>query len=189
MAKPNLLLDASCLINLCASGCLADLASELPFQLCVVNYVKDREALWVGSEEATQENQKTLISPLLAPLIRNNHITLFSLLPAETALFVSLALEMDDGEAMTEAVAISRRFAMAIDDRKARKTIIKSAPSIELFTNPDLLWKWSQTGSIRPDHLRKVLISIQRDASYMPSQTHPRGNWWRRIVNPSSHKE
>ena len=186
MANPNLLLDASCLINLCASGCLSDLALVLPFQLCVIDYLKDREALWTWSVEDTKEKQKTLISPLLAPLIRNNYITLISLLPEETALFTLLAQEMDEGEAMTAAVAISRGFAMAVDDNKARQTIIGRAPGIELLTTPDLLWKWSQQGNIQTDQLRKVLISIQRGASYVPRQTHPRGNWWYRIANPGS---
>ncbi len=186
MAKPNLLLDTGCLINLCASGCLPDLVLGLSFQLCVLDYVKDREALWTWTAEDTKEKQKTLISPLLAPPIRNNHITLISLLPEEEALFILLALEMDEGEAMTAAVAIGRGFAMAVDDNKARQTINARAPGIELLTTPDLLWKWSQQGNIQPAQLRSALISIQRGASYVPRETDPRGNWWHRIANPGS---
>ena len=42
-----LLLDASCLLNLYATGRLREIAEVLPYQLCVAGYVAEQEALFV----------------------------------------------------------------------------------------------------------------------------------------------
>jgi predicted nucleic acid-binding protein len=56
----------------------------------------------------------------LFPLISNGTIQVFDFAsPAERDLFVQEAAVVDDGEAMSIAIAVCREYALAIDDRKA----------------------------------------------------------------------
>ena len=49
--------------------------------------------------------------------------------PSEEASFVELAAVLDDGEAVTGAIALNRGHLVAIDDRKARRVLGGKAPN------------------------------------------------------------
>jgi predicted nucleic acid-binding protein len=53
--------------------------------------------------------------------------------PEEDALFVQFAAKIDDGEAMTLALCVSRGYAFATDDRKARRIAASVAEPISLL--------------------------------------------------------
>ena len=62
-----LLLDASCLLNLYATGRMSEIAAALPWQLAVVDYVLEQEALYVRTTGEYEEQLETV--PVdLAPL-------------------------------------------------------------------------------------------------------------------------
>jgi hypothetical protein len=78
-----IILDASCLLNLYASGRFKEIAESLPELLVVSDYVVEQEALFITYKEPGQET------------------------------FVDLAAELDDGEAITVSLAEHRGCCVA----------------------------------------------------------------------------
>ena len=64
----------------------------------------------------------------------------------EERTFVDLAALMDDGEAVTGAIALHRGYAVATDDRKARRILAERPRSITLVSTLDLLKLWDECG-------------------------------------------
>ena len=55
-----LLLDASCLLNLYATGRMIEIVAALPWQVAVVDYVLEHEALYVRAIGANDEQDETV---------------------------------------------------------------------------------------------------------------------------------
>jgi predicted nucleic acid-binding protein len=181
---PNLLLlDASCLLNLYATGRLRDIALAQPQRLGVADYVLEQEALYVwrpGSGEARDERVTVDLSPFVAEgviqVLRLEH-------QEEEATFVDMAALVDDGEAITAALALHRGCAVATDDRKARRVLAEQAPTVPLVSTLDLLKKWAERSSVAATDLRTAMLAMQSGASYVPGERDPLYEWWRTVVH------
>lgn len=178
-----LLLDASCLLNLYATGRLRDIALAINWRLGVVRYVVDAEALFVRSANADGEVQE-VVPVDLTPLMCEGLIGTFDLEGSiEQADFVVLASMIDDGEAITGAVALSRGFAVGIDDRKARRVLSEQSPDIVLVSTLEILQEWSET--VPRTEMRPALLAMSSAANYVPGQRDPLYDWWCNIVGRS----
>lgn len=178
----SILLDASCLLNLYATGHLRDIAIALPNQFWVADYVAEREALFVWRRNRT-DGKEVQESADLSSLTEEGLIQLMRLeKPAEEASFVALAAELDDGEALTGALAFHRGCAVATDDRKARRVLGQLSPPVELVSTLDILKWWAEESRIPGDELSAALAETQSSASYIPGVRHPLYEWWRSLV-------
>ena len=171
-----LLLDASCLLNLYATGRIADIAAALPWQLAVVDYVLEHETLYIRATGGYEESGATV--PVdLSPLIEAGLLLVLGLEePGEQAHFVELAADLDDGEAMTGAMAINRSFAVAIDDRKARRVLGEKAPELRLLSTLELLHLWS--AAVLDEEVGRALRAMRHGARYAPGQRDRLYSWW-----------
>lgn len=185
MTQPPILilLDASCLLNLYATGRLRDIALALPHRLGVADYVIEQEALYVwrpGLGETREEQVLVDLSPLVAEgviqVLRLEH-------QEEEATFVDMAALVDDGEAVTAALALHRGCAVATDDRKARRVLAERAPTVPLVSTLDLLKKWGERSSVAATDLRAAMLAMQSGASYVPGERDPLYEWWRTVVH------
>ena len=61
---------------------------------------------------------------------------------AEIELYFELATSLDDGEAMALAIAKTRQWILATDDRKA--TTIAEKMKVKLVSTPELVKNWSE---------------------------------------------
>lgn len=176
------LLDASCLLNLYATGRLRDIALALPYRLGVAEYVREREALYVWRRGSTGNEDKRV--PVdLASLVDEGAIQVVRPeRPEEEATFVDFAAVVDDGEAFTIALALHRGYSVATDDRKARRILAERAQSVPLFSTLELLKAWAERASVSNDELRHAMLAIQSDASYIPSTRDPLYEWWLTIT-------
>ena len=179
-----LLLDASCLLNLCATDRLLEIAAALPWQLAVVDYVMEQEVLYVriiGAQEGT-------VPVDLSPLIDDGLLLVMRLeTPSEEASFVELAAVLDDGEAVTGAIALNRGHLVAIDDRKARRVLGEKAPGMRLVSTLELMRQWS--ASVPVQEVSHALRVMQHRASYVPGQWDPLYAWWRDMMEGSNADE
>ena len=179
-----LLLDASCLLNLCATDRLLEIAAALPWQLAVVDYVMEQEVLYVriiGAQEGT-------VPVDLSPLIDEGLLLVMRLeTPSEEASFVELAAVLDDGEAVTGAIALNRGHLVAIDDRKARRVLGEKAPGMRLVSTLELMRQWS--ASVPVQEVSHALRTMQHRASYVPGQWDPLHAWWRDMMEGSNANE
>ena len=182
-----LLMDASCLLNLYATGRVTDIAAALPWQMAVVEYVLEHETLYIRSMGGSEESEATV--PVdLSPLIETGLLLVVRLEgPGEQSHFVELAADLDDGEAMTGAMAINRGFAVAIDDCKARRVLGEKAPEPRLLSTLELLHLWN--GAAPDQEVGRALQAMRYGARYVPGNRDPLYGWWRDLVDIWDMKE
>src|SRR5437868_10196598 len=118
---PDGVVDACCTINVYAAGCARELLSSSGRAWHIPGAVV-REAQFVRKPDPDDRAQ-LIPEPIdLRPLIAGGVLRPCDPAPGvEAALYVQLAVELDDGEAAALAVAQARGWALATDDRKARR--------------------------------------------------------------------
>jgi predicted nucleic acid-binding protein len=177
-----IVLDASCLLNLYASGKLGEIAETLTEPLVVSDYVLHQEALFVRHKESDVDEEER--KPVdLNPLVSAGLIKVISIdNEEEQNIFIDLATELDDGEAITIALAECRRCKVATDDRKALR-VISVRSLVHSVSTLDLVKRWADTRKVSKDEIKAVLVRIWTDASYYPGEQHPLYNWWRDMTS------
>ncbi len=183
MPQRSILLDASCLLNLYASGKLREIAQTLPQPLAVAEYVMQQEALYIRrrrSERDPEEHEQVDIGPLvsggLIQIMRINS-------EAEATTFIDLAREMDDGEAITCALALHRRWNVATDDRKARRVLVERVSQVPIVSTLAIVKQWAEHAGIAKDEIRAVLLNIWAGANYYPGDRDPLYGWWVTMIS------
>lgn len=116
----------------------------------------------------------------LAPLIGAGLLQVAHPTPAELDAFIDLTLELDDGEAMTAAIAIYRGWAIATDDRAALRLL---AGRVTTISTLELIKQWTDSQSIAPRGLRDVLLAVRERASYLPGRHHALRAWWDTVMD------
>jgi predicted nucleic acid-binding protein len=173
-----LILDASCLLNLYASGKLPEIAATSPQPFVVAEYVVQQEALYIRRRASAQEPEERepveigalVTAGLLQVITLNNE--------AEAITFIDLASEMDDGEAMTCALAMHRQCDVAMDDRKARRVLSGRAPHVSITSTLAIVKQWAELAGITKAELKSILLNIWSGANYYPGERDPLYAWW-----------
>ena len=178
-----LVLDASCLLNLYATGRLREIALVVGMQLEVAEYVLENEVIYTWQTDATGAREEAVpvdLTPLgsegLIRVVRMEH-------PDDQAAFVALAAVVDDGEAATAALAARRGCSVATDDRKARRVFGELMPDVPMVSTLDLLKRWADASQVPGDELREAMDAMRQSASYVPSSREPLFEWWASIMS------
>jgi predicted nucleic acid-binding protein len=136
-----LVVDASTVINLNASGCARRVIEALPNRVLVVDIVPDE--LEKGRHRQRQD------ADLLHDLARNKIIEIVSLDATGEGYFEQLVVgdakdTLDDGEAATIGHAVSVNGIAVFDESKARRICgerfpaLRLACTVDIFTHPDV---------------------------------------------------
>jgi hypothetical protein len=97
----------------------------------------------------------------------------------EKRLYVDLAADLDDGEAMTLAIAYERRIPAATDDRKARRIVRERfGDDLLLLSTAEIMNDWAQLVTDEPAKVREALKRIEIVARYQPPSDDPLRGWW-----------
>ena len=178
MSQP-VAIDASTLLNLLATGEIESILRSMPVQKFVCA-VAANEVLYLRHAEA--EDAPELVS--IDPLVEQGLLTLARPeSPEEEALFVQFAAKIDDGEAMTLALCVSRGYAFVTDDRKARRIAASVAEPIPLLATSELLFHSFQSSTISPDRIREVLGAVELRARFRAWPEYPLRDWWSRMLS------
>jgi len=189
-------LDACCLINLCAAGRILYPSSSstattqrgakahkgarhcpgFGLSLHVPAKVIGETLYTMQSDEEDQTRlvecpidlQPYLAAGLLAPCDLETH--------EEIELFVQMAAQLGDGEAACFALAAKRGWALATDDRRARRLAAES--SLTVITTPELVKLWAKNTHASDEEIGTVLQNIQRFAYFTPRRNSPEYAWW-----------
>jgi hypothetical protein len=149
------------------SGHIEDILQALPGYVALAIFVLDEELLRVN----------------LQPLVAQGLIRVVSLeSEVEENAFVNFAVELDDGEAVTGAIAMHRHWGIATDDRKARSVFARTNPHVQLLSTPELIKHWADTHHPPLEVVREVLQNIQTHARYQPPAAHALHAWWQSMV-------
>ena len=174
------IIDACCLINLYASGKEGSI-----FQACGEFWVPDqvrREALRIRRVDEDDSRRLVPRDVDLGDAISAGYIQTCQLEgPEELDAFVRFAMQLDDGEASCLAIAESRGWTVATDDRKARR--IASENGIPLISTPELIQRWVDATSPDEAAITELLRKIERFARFRPRRADPLHEWWVGLSN------
>lgn len=166
--KPTIM-DASSIINIAASGHAKEIMAIVSEQVFVCSYVRQKECLYLRgvNEDAVEIIQ--LAEWQQAGILQDCELTAL-----EEEQFLVYASQVDDGEAMSLAIAIARGFTLITDDRKAQR--LATSDGITLLTTPQILYAWA--AGQHPAIVSEVLRAVESRARYRPSEGDPLNAWW-----------
>jgi predicted nucleic acid-binding protein len=171
-----LISDTSVLLNLLASGCIEYIAKEISCQFAICTVVRD--------EVKKLRNPDTgKLEPVdITPLIDSGFLTILDVEHEnEKTLYIDQATVVDDGEAMSLAIAIHRNLELAMDDRQATNYSRRQFPSLKIWTTPDILKSWADTTQLAPRQLSEAIRLIEARARYIPHKKHHLSAWWEMV--------
>lgn len=173
----HILLDACCVINFCASGQFLAILKSLPAEIVVTTVVQERELktlqrLQEEENDAVLEFEKAIKLGLLKVVDFESE--------EEEESFVNYAVELDDGESATCAIAVHRKWAIATDDYKAIKFLQRNFLHLQILSTPEIIKHWSEKQSIDSLVLSNVLNAIMIKGRYVPPKNDPLRNWWQK---------
>lgn len=178
---PLVPLDACCLLNLCATRRLEDILQALPFRAAATDRAAAEVRYLRRGGSGADADERDLVD--LQPLLAAGLLTILHLeTEQEAARFVQLAAELDDGEAMTFALAIERGLTVATDDRKALRLLARVAPHLQAHTTAGLLQRWAALRQVSPSEQRQTLLDVQERARFAPNRDDPLQEWWETAV-------
>jgi predicted nucleic acid-binding protein len=173
-ASPLVLLDACVVVNLFASRRIAEIVDLIEGTAAIVETV-NRESQYVlrgGDGDDAKEREPVDLLPLTSAGV----ITILtSDDESELMTFIDLSRELDDGEAMTAALAIHRGGIVVTDDQKASRLLRDRG--IALLSTLDLCKHWAEYAAESPESVRTLLLAIRERGRYEPSRSHPLRHW------------
>jgi predicted nucleic acid-binding protein len=177
-----IILDACCIINLFASRQTRAILETIPKSLSVAAYVKDHEVLKIysGPIDSVQESYELID---LQPFIEDNLLILVDIeTDVEAETYINLAARLDDGEAITGAIALNRNWAIATDDSASVRLFQSNAPDTPIVSTLDLVKYWVDTNEPNEDIIRAALLNIRVRGRYEPHRNHPLNEWWQSFI-------
>ena len=182
MASSSEILDACALINLYASKFMSEIISSRPAQCYVVEQVL-QESLFIRrpSDTGVGFDKEPLA---LTSLFDSDQIRTVELQSEEEkGSFVNFALQIDDGEAATIAIAISRQMQVVTDDKKTIRLLKRETPGTACFSTLEVIKTWSEECLVGFDATKAALSNVLKYANYRPGKGHPLFEWWHTILN------
>lgn len=178
--KNYLIIDACVLLNLIATDVIKEILTLITQNAIICVLVKN-ESLYLRKEDDINEFEPIDIDDLIDQGI----IQLCDFKTTEEQeFFINLAANLDDGEAMSLAIALSRNWHLATDDKKARRLFKENNPKDDsLISTTDLIKTWAESENIDDDIIKSILIKVERKASFRPPKSDPNLQWWNNILS------
>lgn len=173
------IIDACCFINLYATGDLRDFLTKLKWSWHIPS-VALAESLYIRATNYEDGDTQIPIEP--QPYIDEDLITVVDIGNSDEAeLYVRLAGDLDDGEAMALALARLRGWKIATDDRKAQR--FAGDLGVAVITTPEMMRHWTKASKMRQTRIKALLTNIQIGANYVPAENARGYDWWTSQVN------
>ncbi len=176
------LIDACSLLNLVGSRRCEEVLRTLPGACAIVHRVAD-EAVYVfrgggGSDAHERESVE------LQRFTESGLLTVIGLASDDEAeTFVALAAQLDDGEALTCALAIHRGSTVVTDDGKALKLLRERCPQVSTLATSQVMKRWADSVQSADPQVQAALLDIHERARFTPPRSDPLFEWWRALVS------
>jgi hypothetical protein len=180
---PSADIDACCLIDLLASG-----HAEAILQACGYTWylpvAVQSEVLYIRQPDPAQAGKLVLVEVDLNPLLKSGALSLCQPYnDQEMDRFTQYATQFrSDGEAMCVALAESRGWTIATDDRKAIR--IAQQAGLSVISCPQIVKKWTDLTNPDKAILARALKDIEIFAQFRPNPSLPEYQWWVDNVSP-----
>lgn len=175
-----LLLDACVVLSLYATRRMEDILRVNEGPHLVAEAVM-RESLYVHVVvEGVREKELVALDPFLSTGL----LTMVE--PAtddEFGTLFELSLQLDDGEAMSCAIALHRGCRIATVDGKTIRLLNQRLPKhhLPIVSTLDLVRQWADVTKASPVQVRAALLGIV-DRGYVPAAAHIHYRWWRQML-------
>jgi predicted nucleic acid-binding protein len=180
ISHSHVVLDACCVLNLCASGHFIAILKSIPAQVVVTEVVREKELITLQRLK-NEENEGAI--QFETAITRSLLLVVDFESELEEETFVNYAFELgDDGESATCAVAIHRGWAIATDDKKAVSFFQKEAPHLQVLSALEIIKNWSEEANLASTELRTILGAIRTKGRYVPHRSHPLLGWWEKLM-------
>lgn len=171
----TLILDACAVLSLYATQRIQDILDALSASVAVTDVVLG-EALYVVHIVDGQAERERVD---LGPLVQTGRMDVIAAESEEELLtFIDLAVDLDDGEAMSAALAIHRDCVLVTDDRKAERLL---AGRVHMRSTLDVVKQWAELRQVPQPEVRAALIGIDQ-RGYRPARRHPLYGWWESVL-------
>jgi hypothetical protein len=174
---PSATIDACCLIDLLASGHIEAILGACGHAWHLSVAVQG-EVQYIRQPDPADPSKITPVQVDLNPLLASGVLTLCQ--PdnqQEEDLFTQYATRFrSDGEAMCLALAESRDWLIATDDRKAIRIALQAG--LTVLSSPHLVKTWADTDGPDQTTVTKALQDIELFAQFRPNPTMPEYQWW-----------
>lgn len=175
---PPAVIDACCLIDLLVSGRAEAVLRAAGFDWHLptavhgeVQYIRQHDPDQPGQTITMVADLSLLTSMALLHICKPEDEQELGRFTQYAALFRS------DGEAMSLALAESRGWVVATDDRKAIR--IGREAGLTVVSCPQLVKTWADVNHPTDAELQSVLRDIQFLAQFRPNSSMPEYQWWR----------
>lgn len=169
-----MLLDTCVLLNLLASGEIEPILSALNKRWLVCAAV-EKESLYLRTEDPNDPLQPVSLAPLLSAKL----LEICDIESADEAkLYVNYSARLDDGEAMSVALALARGYHLATDERKARRIFRESGDALHLSSTSQIIKEWTEIEKVSRKRAKSVLLAIAQKARFMPPASDENVQWW-----------
>lgn len=170
--KPLLITDASVLVNLLATDAFEDIAHKAGWRFVICEAVQ-REVLALRNADTGDMEPVELQS-----FVESKLIEVTKLQSDECDCYVEYSAVVDDGEAMSLAIAETRKLAIAVDDRRAISIAQRRGLTSTMLTTPELLHLWCQQTKAEDGEVGRILRLVEIRARYVPPKNHALRQWW-----------
>ena len=178
----GLALDACCLLKLVAARRIFhENSTKLGFSLYVPQVVA-KESIYILEPDEDQTDQLVRKEVNMDDYVHRNLVSYCDVEGSyEFELYVQFAVKLDDGEAACLAIAKSRSWSIASDDRVARRLAMEH--SVPIFGTPEIVKFWAERNSSSDQDIASAIGNIHRFAKYAPRASVPDADWWYRKLN------
>jgi len=166
ISENGLVLDSCVLINLLCSNYLKSFF-EIYEDVVLAEFVLNKEIFPINEKYSYEE------SALEGRILKPNE--------EEAELILDLINEIDDGEAYSISLALSRGYDFGSDDKKAIRVYQSYPEHKKLWTTPEIVLNFLENSEL-PIDKKQVLQSIQEKGKFSPNSNHPYHYEWNKIL-------
>lgn len=177
MRVSSLALDACCLLNLFAAGkILHENFTKTGFSFFVPRVVA-KESIYILQPDDDHAGQLVRREVDMNQYVERKLVSYCDIeRSCEAEWYVRFAVQIDDGEAACLAIAKSRSWILATDDRVARR--LATEQSVKVLGTPEIVRTWAESNAVSESEISSVIGNIQRYAKYVPRSNVPDAKWW-----------
>ncbi|MCB9437334.1 MAG: hypothetical protein H6673_10140 [Anaerolineales bacterium] len=174
-----IILDASSVINLYATGYMPEIIRSLLARCAVSDYVKEREAQAVYGEP--DKNGKRERIPIDWDMLIDEGILEICSINSPSVSNTIIVLASDGirgmGEKISGAIAFKNDWGIVLDDHSATSKLAARMPHIQMLTTLDLLQYWVNSMTISDEILMAALINLRVRGNYIVPRNHHLYEW------------
>ena len=182
-SRDGVILNACCLRNIYASGCMVAILGTLPIPTMIARIAYIEQPLRIFREN--KEGEGLVVEHIdLQPALNAGLLVVASLSSeAEETKMINLATVLEgDTEATTAALALQRRRAIGVDGPATMGLFRRHLPDVQIVSTPILVQHWVERSRPPSRALRAALQNIHQGTGYAPPVHHPLYPWWQEIL-------